>query len=52
MWFFKKKKKQKKERILTPEQEKQMKELKKWEDILQNVIAYDGSGKGQIHIER
>ena len=50
--FFKKKKKEKKERVMTDEQKKQMKELKKWETILNNVINYDGTGKGQIHIER
>lgn len=52
MFFKKKKKKVKKERKLTPEQKKQMAEVKKWELILQNVINYDGTGKGQIHIER
>ena len=49
-WF--KKKKVKKERNLTEEQQKRQKEVKKWTQILQNVAVYDGTGKGQIKIER
>ena len=52
MWFFKKKKKVKEERKLTAEQRARQKEVKKWTAILQNVAAYDGTGKGQIKIER
>lgn len=50
MWF--KKKKEKKERELTPEQREQLKEARKWIDILHNVTVYDGTGKGQKQIER
>lgn len=50
--MFFKKKKEKKTRELTLEQKKLLKEQDKWKNILKNVAAYDGTGKGQIHIER
>lgn len=50
--FWKKKKVEKKIRELTTEQKEQLKEQEKWIKILQNVTAYDGTGKGQITIER
>jgi len=46
------KKKKKKERELTPEEKEKLKEAQKWITILKNVAVYDGTGKGQIHIER
>lgn len=52
MFWFKKKKVEKKERHLTDEQRERQKEVDKWVKILQNVAMYDGTGKGQIHIER
>lgn len=53
MFLFKRKKKvQKTERHLDEEQIKRQKEIDKWTKILQNVAAYDGTGKGQIKIER
>lgn len=52
MFRFFRKKKTKKERELTPEQKQQLKEVKKWEIILQNVINYDGTERGQIHFDK
>ncbi len=52
MFKFFKKKKAKKERVMTDEQKQKLKEVKKWETILQNVIAYDGTERGQTRIER
>lgn len=52
MLWFKKKKKEKPVRHLDEEQIKRQKEIDKWTKILQNVANYDGTGKGQIKIER
>ena len=52
MLWFRKKKKVKEERKLTDEQLAKKKEIDKWVKILQNVAVYDGTGKGQIKIER
>lgn len=52
MFWFRKKKKEKPVRHLDEEQMKRQKEVDKWVKILQNVAAYDGTGKGQIKIER
>jgi len=52
MLWFRKKKKVKEERKLTDEQQARLKEQRKWINILQNVSVYDGTGKGQIKIER
>lgn len=52
MFWKKKKEVVKKERRLTDEQKERQREVIKWKKILQNVAAYDGTGKGQIKIER